>query len=148
MATNTKAAAASAPALDAFTTKGGLVLNFTVGVPIPEEATKRGSQPGNKLPFEDIFSAMAPVADTAGPEGVHQFLPNSFWTGERGLPAATIAKTGWVKGKVRDQFNAWKKKDEEARGKYAFFAVLRTGKEGIDGITEPGLSYWVKLAAA
>lgn len=109
-------------------------------VPIPE--TLPATQRSNALPFRRWFTTYADKAlDGKQP---HMFVPTRYWVEARNV-AADKATEAYAKGKVRDQFATWRKSDEAPEGKERLqcITVARTGQEGIDGITEAGISVWL-----
>jgi hypothetical protein len=113
----------------------------TFSLPIPEVVPQRASE----LPFKDYFSKVE--KDAKEGKEPHLFLPHAFWTapkeqGGRGVPKMNPSADAYAKSKVRDQFNAWKKQDS-ARAKLTLVLIARSGSEGIEGITEAGISFWV-----
>jgi len=114
----------------------------TYSIPVPEVVPQRVSE----LPFKEYFTKVEKAAKEG--KDPHLFLPHTFWT----LPKeqggrSVVGKTGkdldaYAKGKVRDQFNAWKKQDT-GRDKLTLVTIARSGSKGQAGITEPGVSIWV-----
>lgn len=110
--------------------------SFSVPLPKPEEikATR-----ANELPFKAQFTEVEERAQKG--EQPHYFIPTRYWTAARGVPAEK-ATFSYAKEKIRNQFAAWRKA-EGSRAKLELISIERTGKEGIEGIKEPGLSYWL-----
>lgn len=116
----------------------------TYSVSIPENMPTQ--QRASELPFRDYFNGI----EGAAKEGKqpHLFLPHTFWTtpkdkGGRGVEAMKPTPDGYAKQKVREQFNKWKEQPGTERDKLTLVLLGRSGSEGIDGITEPGISIWV-----
>lgn len=113
----------------------------TVGIAIPDNlhATRE-----SQLPFRAAFSAGE--ADAIAKKQPHIFVPLSYFVEERNV-AADKATPAYVRAKVRDQFKSWQEEPSAtpARLTIVLPAVNRTGNEGIEGITEPGVSFWLDL---
>lgn len=111
---------------------------------IPEAATK--AQPrANALPFPAMFSAVEEIVKTTGRKAPW-FIPARFWK-ER-AKATTEITGSYQKDKLRGQFNKWKDEEGQAakREGFTLLLVARTGKEGIPGIGEEGVSMWLDYA--
>lgn len=145
------APASSTPALsNVIKTVGKFIFAVNKGVSVPEALPTRTVK--NPLPFNDIFDGME--------KGDHLFIPSSFWTdpeadGGRGLKFEDGKFTPqWEKSKLRDTFNAWRKKGGEKLIPRAL--VLRDRKAGdtmiVDGqqitFAEPGVSMFMNELSA
>lgn len=131
-------------------TVGKFIFAVNKGVPVPEAVATRTVK--NPLPFNDIFAGME--------KGDHMFIPSNFWTdpeadGGRGLKFEDGKFTPqWEKSKLRDTFNAWRKKGGDALLSRAL--VLRDRKAGdtmiVDGqqitFAEPGVSMFMDELAS
>lgn len=108
--------------------------------PIPE--TLGRSPRSNELPFRGLFDRYE--ADAKAGKQPHVFIPHAYWVMEREVEADKVTDS-YVKTKLRDQFNTWRKlaKDREA---ITLVTLGRTGKEGVEGIKEPGVSFWLTKA--
>lgn len=131
----------------------------TFSLPVPENVPARAKQ-SNALPFPDLFTSVEDKA--ANNEAPHFFIPTAFWHSRPSIKAENVTE-GWMKAKLRDAFNKWRdetattppQKDakgnivvpavNEKRGRFMLIALARTGKEGIEGIEEPGISIWLAL---
>lgn len=113
-------------------------------ISVPADLPKRDA--ANALPFKQMFADVEERALKG--EQPHYFIPNAWWVKVREADPAKVAKAGYAKEKVRNQFNAWVKADPKKREPLKLIALDRTGKEGIKGIEEPGLSFWLTAPKA
>lgn len=114
--------------------------DFSITVPANIPSAPRA----NELPFKAWYAKFAQEAlDGKQP---HLFVPHAYWTDAREVPAEKVTD-GYSKTKLRDQFNGFKKVTE-IKGVDALNIITlgRTGKEGITGIEEPGISLWLTKA--
>jgi hypothetical protein len=118
-------------------------LSFGVEPALPTSAARAPSS--KALPFKRLFDNMvAGIEATKSPDKPAYgefFLPNTFWTGAaeeggRGMDAKLVEKVGYIKQKVRDQFNVWRKEDEAARSKYVLLVAVRKAGD-LDANSEP-----------
>lgn len=103
----------------------------------------------DKLPFKAMFTAMVAAMTEAKAKDIHKFIPASYWTlpldkGGRGVDPKK-ATHGYIRAKLREQFNAWQKLDEASRGELVLIPINRTGKE--EGFSEMGVSIWISNPA-
>jgi len=96
----------------------------------------------DKLPFKALYTAMAEQMAADKKDSSENFIPQAFWTEERGV-SAEKATPSYMKAKLRDQFNGWVKQDEEARSKYQLKTFARTGKEEAFKKLGAGISFWI-----
>lgn len=119
--------------------KRSFLFDASFSVPVPEiKATPRS----NELPFKRLFTEVQDQALTG--KDPHFFIPHAYWVEERAVEKAK-ATDGYASGKLRDQFNKWKK-ESIARDPLHLVVLPRTGKE--PGFTEPGVSIWITKPAA
>src|SRR5262245_57437125 len=74
-------------------------------LPIPE--VKQAPR-ANALPFKAVWTRDLQAA-LQGKNPAY-WVPNAYWVEERGTPKEK-ATAAYAKGKLRDQFNQWKKED-------------------------------------
>ncbi len=122
--------------------KRSFSFSASTSIPIPDNANDRTI--ADKLPFKALFSAVEEAALTG--HSPHYFIPAAYWIYERGS-LADKCTGGYQKNKLRGQFNDWvaAKGAPVTRSNLALIAVERSGKEGINGIGEPGVSIWLTL---
>lgn len=146
----------------------------TFSLPIPEAPKRAGPGVENALPFKAWFDKR--MADALAGKQPHLFVANEFFVlraedPKKATVEAASAKLNDQFNKWRDQTKkvitaaqreAPRKNDagkmvagkliseevstNEERGGYILHRRIRTGKEGIDGITEPGVSIWLDHA--
>lgn len=109
-------------------------------VPIPKDVPT--TMRSNELPFKRWFERHSAAALEG--KQPHLFVPHAYWTEQRQVTDPKPNIDSYVKTKVRDQFNAWKKAG--GSDKVNLVTIPRTGAEEIAGITEPGVSIWLTKA--
>ncbi|WP_269929985.1 hypothetical protein [Aminobacter sp. HY435] len=116
--------------------------NFEASFSTPIPETLGRAPRSNELPFRGLFDRYE--ADANEGKQPHVFIPHAYWVMERDVAADKVTDS-YVKTKIRDQFNAWKKL---AKGREAITLVTlgRTGKEGIKEAPEAGVSFWLTKA--
>lgn len=115
--------------------------DFDLGVAPPEAPAIITRSTG--LPFAAKFFTPARDAALEGKKP-HKFIPKVFFTDRAEKPEKVDG--AYMKGKVRDQYNKWKKLQpqaiQDALG--PLLMIERTGKE--EGFPEAGLSVWMMAA--
>lgn len=107
---------------------------------VPEPTLSRGPS-ARDLPFKSWFGEMG--------HNAHVFLPHEFWTasadeGGRGVDPKK-ATVGYVRAKIRDAFNTWVSKDEEARSDRRLILVPRKKGDDNGRFTEDGTSVFMQI---
>lgn len=122
---------------------------ITTSLAIPAELPKSGGGGANALPFAtEVFPAMLATIAKDPKAQPSIFVPTSYWVA-RATKTPEKAKTvGYAKDKLRAAFRTFKDADKEGRASLDLVVVGRTGKEGIDGITEPGSTVWLRRLVA
>lgn len=116
--------------------------DFSVAIPVTLPATPRT----NELPFKNWYAKFA--QDALDDKSPHLFVPHAYWVEERGIAEDRVTD-GYAKGKLRDHFNKWQQGgDPKGADKLELVILGRSGKEGIKGIDEPGLSAWMRRRSA
>lgn len=124
---------------------------FTISTSIQPPENLSTERAGG-LPFKsEIFTPAFPLA-IAG-QKPHAFVPVAFlqvrsddWSERNGKPKKVLT-AGDVRAKLNDQFKGWQEADD-ARKQVKLTMVNRSGKEGIEGIDEPGVSVWMEKTTA
>lgn len=114
--------------------------DFDIGI-APPEAPARGLR-STSMPFATKFftPAMGPALEGKKP---HKFIPKAFFLGRAEKPEKVNGS--YMKTKIRDQFNKWKKQQAPAvQEALTLLMHERTGKE--EGFNEPGISVWIMTA--
>lgn len=115
---------------------------MSTSVPIPDVITSSRS---TELPFKaEFFTPGFPLALSG--QQPHMFVPHAYWIEERKADAEKVDST-YARGKLNDQFKKWRDADE-GRKAVKLLLVNRTGKEGIEGISEAGISCWLQKVSA
>lgn len=116
---------------------------ITTSVPVPADAKSRAPA-ANAHPFPEVYFSPK-LSEALEGKQPHLFVPVAYWTDARDVAAEKVT-VAFQKDKLRALFNVWVKKDEATRSKVALITMARTGKEGIEGINEPGISMWMTKA--
>ena len=110
--------------------------------PVPKEIPK--TQRATDLPFKGLFAEHKD--DALEGKQPHFFIPDAYWTEERGAEKAKVNKS-YGRAKIMDQWREWAKA-HKLDGQLEVLAIYR--EKGLDGAEnpEPGLSFWIMKKSA
>lgn len=117
---------------------------FDTGIAPPEGPMRRSRS--TELPFAAKFFEPAKTVALEGKKP-HKFIPRDFFVERAAEMGGKPEKVNgaYMKGKVRDAFNKWKKTQGQLiQDSLQLLMIERTGKE--EGFPQAGLSVWIMTA--